>query len=267
MSFNTFTNISVFLILPILLESLGSSTSSLTRVYVNSGTFFLSILLGALVTTNFYTLYLKNRRLRYTLIFIFGVVTPILYIQSSYVIYGSGFQVYSEIWSPIYSFTTLIGLLEIILYIGIFFILFMRMTRFLFKSITSMTSKKRIIENNPPQSNIKWSWAEGEVDTTKEYIELCYGKSFEEEHKNWISVAYIAPPKNNIFYVQFLIKESDELKEHALKEAKRELNFYLIELDRLDPWEYAIYHCSTAANIYSNIHWSFFSPKPKNEKK
>ena len=25
-----------------------------------------------------------------------------------------------------------------------------------------------------------------------------------------------------------------------------------------DPWSYAIYHCGTAANIYSPVHWSYF---------
>jgi hypothetical protein len=156
--------------------------------------------------------------------------------------------------------TELIILYIILIISAIFFILFFRRTRLLFNS-TTLSSKENKIENNPLQKNsIKWSWIEGEVDTTKEYMELRYGKSFEEEHKNWLTVAYIAPPKNNIFHVQFLVEASDKMKKHALDEAKRELNFYLIELDRLDPWEYAIYHCSTASNVYSNVHWTYFSP-------
>ena len=25
-----------------------------------------------------------------------------------------------------------------------------------------------------------------------------------------------------------------------------------------NPWEYAIYHCNTSANVYSKVHWSYF---------
>ncbi len=37
----------------------------------------------------------------------------------------------------------------------------------------------------------------------------------------------------------------------------RELTLYLTKLNERDPWLYARYHCGTAANIYSTIHWTF----------
>jgi len=46
-----------------------------------------------------------------------------------------------------------------------------------------------------------------------------------------------------------------------VEEVRRELNFFLKEIAQegnVDPWHYAKYHCSTASNIYSNIHWSYF---------
>lgn len=38
----------------------------------------------------------------------------------------------------------------------------------------------------------------------------------------------------------------------------KELNFYLVEKGEKDPWQYAIYHCGTASNIYSDVHWGYF---------
>jgi hypothetical protein len=40
----------------------------------------------------------------------------------------------------------------------------------------------------------------------------------------------------------------------------REIEFYLIELEKPDPWAYALYHCGTASNIYSQVHWCFVRP-------
>jgi hypothetical protein len=45
--------------------------------------------------------------------------------------------------------------------------------------------------------------------------------------------------------------------------AREELDFYLVEHPKGfpgtgHPWGYAIYHCNTAANMYSNVHWSYF---------
>jgi hypothetical protein len=49
-----------------------------------------------------------------------------------------------------------------------------------------------------------------------------------------------------------------------LAEVRSELDFYLVEHpkefpDTGHPWEYAIYHCGTASNVYSSVHWSYFS--------
>jgi len=40
--------------------------------------------------------------------------------------------------------------------------------------------------------------------------------------------------------------------------AGRELDFYLVEKGGANPWAYAKYHCNTAANMYSSVHWSYF---------
>jgi len=43
-----------------------------------------------------------------------------------------------------------------------------------------------------------------------------------------------------------------------VNEVTRELNFYLIEKGEDNPWAYAKYHCSTASNIYSSVHWGLY---------
>ena len=264
MTLKRLTTISTFLILPLLLASLGSSFSSLTRVYVGSGQFVLSIFLGALVTSTFYAQNIESRVLRHTLIFIFGVVVPILYVQSANEVYGSGVQEYSEIWSPIYGFTTLIGLIEITLYIGIFFILIIRMIRSLFRATTSLVFKKKNddLESDVLEVNeVKWIWVEGDVNTNEEHMELRYGRLEDGGYDDWMPVAFISSPKNNIFNVKFLIEASDDEQRKALEVAKRELDFYLVNKGEPDPWCYAKYHTTTMADVYSSIHWSFFSPK------
>lgn len=94
-------------------------------------------------------------------------------------------------------------------------------------------------------------------------MELRYGSVEDGGYDDWIPIAYISAPKGNIFYVQFLIESIHEQHKKALEVAKRELNFYLIERGYPDPWAYAQYHCGTAADIYSTVHWSFFSSTKK----
>ncbi len=116
MKVKKFTSIAAFLIAPLILLSLGSALSSLTRIYVSSGTFVFSIILGALVTSVYYARSIRNKALKIGLILIFGVLVPILYINAAHEIFGTGIREYSDTWSPIYLATMLIGLIEIILY-------------------------------------------------------------------------------------------------------------------------------------------------------
>jgi hypothetical protein len=71
-------------------------------------------------------------------------------------------------------------------------------------------------------------------------------------------VALVGPPRHNAFAVQFLIDRDNPAQEDVVKDLIHELDFYLIELSEPDPWKYAQYHCGTASNVYSSIHWSFF---------
>ena len=73
-------------------------------------------------------------------------------------------------------------------------------------------------------------------------------------------VALVAKPVGNSFLVELL--DNPELNQSEAERIKlamtRELTFYLVEKGEEDPWQYAIYHCGTASNIYSQVHWGYF---------
>ena len=102
-----------------------------------------------------------------------------------------------------------------------------------------------------------WRWREGSVDATEEHIELRYGDASKTNHESWLPIALVGRPADRVFPVFWLMKPDDPSHEEMISAAKRELDFYLVELLEPDPWAYAKYHCNTAANIYSSVHWSY----------
>jgi hypothetical protein len=100
-------------------------------------------------------------------------------------------------------------------------------------------------------------WREGQVDRTKEHFELRYGSA---EQSDSIPVAVVGIPQGGTVNVHFLIEPGDSRNIDILGRVKRDIQFYLFELQEGDPWAYAQYHCGTASNIFSEIHWSFFKP-------
>lgn len=130
---------------------------------------------------------------------------------------------------------------------------------------------------DPPQARPKtpsdWKWVEGVVDTTEDHIKLWHGQPPTADQDGAVRqsgrpVALVAPGPGKSFIVQFLLsaRSRDKRTAKILKDVRRELDFYLIELstpDRPAPWAYAQYHCYTAANIYSRVHWGWFPKGPK----
>jgi len=144
-----------------------------------------------------------------------------------------------------------------------FFILFVRLIKLLFKAFGELISKKyspRIEKHELNNAPIKYVWIPAEVNTSLEHIELYYDEQEDQKNKELLRIAYIAFPKDSIFHVQFLIKADSIENTAALFAAQKELNFYLTKHPAPDPWSYAKHHCNTAANIYSHIHWSYIPP-------
>jgi hypothetical protein len=111
-----------------------------------------------------------------------------------------------------------------------------------------------------------WRWEEGVVDERKEHIELCYGNADETPYENWKPIARIAKPKHHVFTVEWLVTQDSTGHQAMLADAHHELDFFLIELNKPDPWWYAIYHCNTASNLYSRVHWSYFPTGSQGER-
>jgi hypothetical protein len=70
----------------------------------------------------------------------------------------------------------------------------------------------------------------------------------------------VAKPVGNSFAVEFLeVPHIEQSEYERIKLAvMKELTFFLVELGEPDPWKYAIYHCGTASNIYSDVHWGYY---------
>lgn len=106
-----------------------------------------------------------------------------------------------------------------------------------------------------------WRWEEGAVDKTLEHLEISFGDfNVTTNYKERAPIALVSAPNGKTFTVQFLIGANSPENRKMLDAVRKELDFYLVELSgdgRPEPWEYAKYHCTTAANAYSNIHWSY----------
>jgi hypothetical protein len=87
---------------------------------------------------------------------------------------------------------------------------------------------------------------------------LSYGHASKVPYESWIRVALVGPPENRVFPVTWVIEGRRREQERVLDAARRELGFYLVEKGEENPWGYAKYHCVTSANMYSDIHWSYY---------
>ena len=103
-----------------------------------------------------------------------------------------------------------------------------------------------------------WSWREGVVDAREEHFELRFGDPSESAYEQWIPIVVIGKPTNHVFLVLWLISPDNPSHEQMIAAARKELDFYLVEKGEVNPWGYAKYHCNTAANMYSSVHWSYF---------
>jgi ribosomal protein S18 acetylase RimI-like enzyme len=103
-----------------------------------------------------------------------------------------------------------------------------------------------------------WRWVAGKVNTAEEHIQISYGKEKDANCKQLPKIAFLSPPKEKNFTLQFLLTAKGPKEQDMIREVRRELNYYLVEKREENPWAYAKYHCRTAANLYSKVHWSFF---------
>ncbi len=90
-------------------------------------------------------------------------------------------------------------------------------------------------------------------------MELRFGNVNEQgDWSKWPVVACVSAPEAHVFRAEFLIEGRTLPEAEMINAVEKELTFYLVGKGEADPWGYARYHCGTAANIYSTVHWSFF---------
>jgi len=130
--------------------------------------------------------------------------------------------------------------------------------------------KGNVITNRSLEKNIikkegnGYRLLDGVVDPHKEHIGIQYGGNGEV-------VAHIAPGSGKTFTVEFLVDSESFTNEKGsiLEKVQQEITFYLLEHGPRsvfgDPWKYAKYHCGTAANIYSSVHWGWYPEKTVSE--
>ena len=101
-----------------------------------------------------------------------------------------------------------------------------------------------------------WSWTQSEVGRKLPHLVLAH-----DEHV--APVALVGAPVGDVFPVEFLVSpDSDhEAMQKVVADTVRELDFYLTDVGRPNPWAYAIYHFRTASNLYSRVHWSYVDPE------
>ena len=102
-------------------------------------------------------------------------------------------------------------------------------------------------------------WREGIVDTIKPHFELRFGSVDNGYWDDWLPVALLGEPKEGIINVKILFDKSELKNKKIIKKMIKDIEFYLIYKNEPDPWEYAIYHCGSMANAYSDVHWSYFN--------
>ena len=112
--------------------------------------------------------------------------------------------------------------------------------------------------NNP------WCWKIGSVDRREDHIEISYGDIHKTKPEEWILAALLSLPAEFTFTVEFMIDTLSEKNHQITKDVRAELDYYLVEKRERNPWAYCQDHCSTSANVYSRVHWSYF-PKSLNE--
>jgi len=108
----------------------------------------------------------------------------------------------------------------------------------------------------------EWSWGEASVDPRGDHVDLLYGPG-DDDPDSWVLVARIGPPRGPVFPVQWLVDPMAVENEDIVEAVEDDLDFFLKDVGRPDPWSYAQYHCGTASNAYGRVHWSCVQAQPR----
>jgi len=100
-----------------------------------------------------------------------------------------------------------------------------------------------------------WSWREAKIDARPGYVVLLYG-SGDAEPRTWTPAARVGRPRGHVFPVEWLV-DAKAVENRALVEAvSYDLDYFLKDVGRPDPWWYVQYRCQTTSNWYGEVHWA-----------
>ena len=94
---------------------------------------------------------------------------------------------------------------------------------------------------------------EGSVASDDERIALSYG-SFDTDEPPFPIVARVSPPRKGVITLELLVDDSTTRGTAIIADVRRKVQWLFVEKGEADPWVYARYHCTTAANAYGNVH-------------
>ena len=94
---------------------------------------------------------------------------------------------------------------------------------------------------------------EGSVASDDEHIALSYG-SFDTDEPPFPIVARVSPPSKGVITLELLVGDSTERGTTIIADVRRKVRWLFVEKGEANPWGYARYHCTTAANACGNVH-------------
>ena len=97
---------------------------------------------------------------------------------------------------------------------------------------------------------------EGAVSPDDEHMKLSYG-SFDTEKPPFPIVARVSPPRKGVITLELLVDDSTTRGKEIIADVRRQVHWLFLEKGEANPLAYARYHCTTAANIYSHVHWNW----------
>jgi hypothetical protein len=104
-------------------------------------------------------------------------------------------------------------------------------------------------------SAAEWSWLEAKVDPRGDCLELLYGPG-EADPESWTPAARVGAPREGVFPVEWLVDAQAVENEALVAAVSADLDYYLKDVGRPDPWSYAHYQCRTTRNWYGDVHWA-----------
>jgi hypothetical protein len=106
---------------------------------------------------------------------------------------------------------------------------------------------------------------EGPVSQNEEHIAISYG-SVGTDETPFPTVARVSAPKDDVINLEFLIDNSTTRDTEIIADVRRKVHWLFLEKGEAKPWPYARYYCTTAANIYSSVHWNWVSTTSSHER-